>query len=62
MSAGGVRAAGTQSLLGSNLNCVRGQAVPNLVLVPVGPDGSVSLLSNAGNPHVIADVVEYVAR
>jgi hypothetical protein len=41
----------------SNLNFVPGQTVPNLVAVPVGPDGRVSLFNSHGTTHVVADVV-----
>ena len=45
--------------LASNLNYRAGQTVPNLVMVPVGPSGTVRLYSNTGGPFVIADVVGY---
>jgi hypothetical protein len=41
----------------SSLNFVPGQDVPNLVVVPVGPDGSVRVYNSAGTVHVIFDVV-----
>jgi hypothetical protein len=41
----------------SNLNFVRGQTVPNLVVVKVGGDTSVDLFNSAGSTHVIADVM-----
>lgn len=50
-------AGGAPVPLASHLNYTRGQTVPNLVVVPVAPDGTVSLLSNAGSPHVVADIV-----
>ena len=46
----------------SNLNYVKGQTVPNLVVVPVGTDGYVDLLnggSGAGPVDLIADVTGY---
>ena len=44
----------------SNLNFVRGQTVPNLVLAPVGADGKVDfLVRSTGSVHVIADVFGY---
>jgi hypothetical protein len=43
----------------SNLNFVAGQTVPNLVVVPVGADGNVSIRNQAGDVHVLADVVGY---
>ncbi|MEO6822277.1 MAG: choice-of-anchor D domain-containing protein, partial [Candidatus Nanopelagicales bacterium] len=45
----------------SNLNFVRGQTVPNLVLAPVGNDGKVDLLvRSTGSVHLIADLSGYV--
>jgi len=41
----------------SNLNFTAGQTIPNLVVVRVGPDGKVGVFNNAGNVHVIFDVV-----
>lgn len=43
----------------SNLNMAPGQVVPNLVVVPVGSGGTVSLRNNSGEVHVLADVVGY---
>ena len=44
----------------SNLNFAAGQIVPNLVIVPVGPDGKVSLYNwSAGSSQLIADVSGY---
>ena len=42
----------------SNVNFVAGQTVPNLVVVPVGADGSISIYSHA-RADVIADVSGY---
>jgi hypothetical protein len=42
----------------SSLNFTAGQTVPNLVLVPVGADGSVRLSSTAGT-QLIADLAGY---
>jgi hypothetical protein len=45
----------------SNLNFVKGQTVPNLVVAPVGADGKVDLYNgSAGNTQLIADVAGYV--
>ena len=45
----------------SNLNFVRGQTVPNLVVAPVGVDGKVSLFNgSSGSTQLIADVAGYV--
>ncbi len=47
----------------SNLNFVRGQTVPNLVIVPVGAGGQVSLYNgSAGSTHVVADVFGYYSN
>jgi hypothetical protein len=43
----------------SALNLVPGLTKANLVIVPVGADGAVSLYNNAGSVHLIADVVGY---
>lgn len=44
----------------SNLNFVRGQTVPNLVLVPVGADGTVAFGAVGSSTQVIADVAGFV--
>jgi GH25 family lysozyme M1 (1,4-beta-N-acetylmuramidase) len=41
----------------SNLNFGPGQTIPNLVIVKLGPDGSVSFYNNVGSTHVVVDVV-----
>ena len=43
----------------SNLNFSAGQVTANLVVVPLGPDGRVSMYNAFGSTHVIADVVGY---
>lgn len=43
--------------LASSLNFVRGQTVPNLVVVGVGDGGRVSFFNSSGQTHVVADVV-----
>jgi hypothetical protein len=44
----------------SNLNFVAGQTVPNLVVVPVGSDGKVSLFNgSSGTVHLLADISGY---
>lgn len=45
----------------SNLNWFGGQTVPNLVVVPVGQDGTVDLYVNS-TTHVVADVFGYFDR
>jgi hypothetical protein len=42
----------------SNLNVVADQTIPNLVVVPVGADGSVTVFSERGT-HVVVDVFGY---
>ena len=44
----------------SSLNFTRGQTVPNLVVAKLG-NGSVSMATNSGSVHVVADVVGYFA-
>lgn len=44
----------------SNQNYVKGQTVPNLAVVPVGPDGTVTIANTSpGSAQIIADVVGY---
>ena len=43
----------------SNLNFGAAQTIPNMVLVPVGPDNTVTFYNNAGTVNVIADLVGY---
>ncbi|HVV14490.1 S53 family peptidase [Amycolatopsis sp.] len=43
----------------SNLNFVAGQTIPNLVIVPVGANGTVDIYNRFGTVHVIADVFGY---
>ncbi len=51
--------AGTARPLASNLNVTfRGQNAPNLVVVPLGADGAVSLFTQSGG-HLLADVTGY---
>lgn len=45
--------------LASNLNLVPGQTVPNLVTVRVPADGMVAFYNEAGQTHLLADVVGY---
>ena len=48
---------GGATLLGtsSNLNAAAGQTIANMVIVPVGPDGKVTLYTSGGT-HLLADV------
>jgi hypothetical protein len=43
----------------SNLNFVPGKTAPNLVVVPLGANGKVSLYNSAGSTDYIADLVGY---
>ncbi|MBP0453733.1 PKD domain-containing protein [Kitasatospora sp. RG8] len=43
----------------SNVNFGPNQDVANLVTVPVGPDGQVTIRNNAGTVHVVGDVLGY---
>ena len=44
----------------SNQNYVSGQTVPNLAVVPVGPDGTVTIANTSyGTAQIVADVVGY---
>lgn len=54
-----VHAGGTPRPGTSNLNYVAGQTVPNLVVAPVGDDGTVSVFTTA-RAHLLADVSGYV--
>ena len=42
--------------LASDLNFLAGQTVPNLVLVKLGPDGTVNIYNDQGTTEVVADV------
>src|SRR5450631_331729 len=50
---------GTPRPTASNLNFVTGQAIPNLVVVPLGPGGTVTFYNAVGTVNVIADLVGY---
>jgi hypothetical protein len=50
---------GTATPLASNVNFIAGQTIPNLVIVPVGPDGKVDIFNHAGNVDVVADLSGY---
>ena len=57
-----VFAGGTSQPGASSLNFTAGQTVANLVFVPVGADGSVTVANGSdGRTQMIADVVGYVA-
>lgn len=44
----------------SNVNLVRSQIKPNMVIVPVGADGRVHVFNLAGATHIVVDVVGYL--
>ena len=53
--------AGQPRPLASTLNFLPGDNVANLVMVGLGPGGTLSLYQFGGNTHVVADVVGYVS-
>lgn len=53
--------AGTAVPVVSNLNAAAGTTVPNLVTVPLGAGGAVTLRNNAGSVHLIADLAGWYA-
>ncbi len=48
---------GSAQPVASNLNYDVGQTVPNMVVVPVGADGQISIYNNTGGVDVIVDVL-----
>ncbi len=50
---------GSPRPLASNLNVMRGDTVPNLVVAAVGDGGKVSLFSSAASAHLVVDVVAF---
>ena len=46
----------------SNLNLRAGQIKPNLVLVPVGADGSIRLFNERGSVDLVVDIVGYLVN
>jgi Tol biopolymer transport system component len=51
--------AGSTQPTASNLNVVPGQTVPNMVIVPLGTAGQISLYNQSGNTHLIVDVLAW---
>ena len=45
----------------SNLNFAAGQTIANMVIVPVGSDGKISLYNDAGHTHLLVDVLGWFA-
>jgi hypothetical protein len=41
----------------SNLNFTPGQTVPNMVIVPIGADGEISIVNESGSTDVLVDVL-----
>ena len=52
--------AGQRQPASSNLNWDAGRFVPNLVIVAVGANGSVSIYNDNGNANILVDVLGYV--
>ncbi len=50
---------GTTQPTASNLNFVPGRTTPNMVIVPVGADGKISIFNDAGSVDLIVDVLGY---
>ncbi|MFG2878906.1 hypothetical protein ACGFYU_28545 [Streptomyces sp. NPDC048337] len=51
---------GGQAPTSSNLNFTTGQTIANSVIVPIGPDGKISVRNGGGaGAHVVVDVVGY---
>ncbi|MGD9999532.1 MAG: hypothetical protein AB7L17_18255 [Ilumatobacteraceae bacterium] len=44
----------------SNVNLVRGQVKPNMVMVPVGADGKIHIYNNSGATNIVVDVAGYL--
>jgi len=53
---------GGEPPLVSNVNLRPGPPVPNLVIVPIGQDGTVRLLSSSGEVHLLADVAGFFSN
>lgn len=51
--------AGAAMPTSSSLNMVKGEVIPNLVVVKLGADGAVDIFNNAGKVDVVADVVGF---
>jgi hypothetical protein len=43
----------------SSLNFTAGETIPNLVVVPVGPDGKISFYNHVGTVNLVADLAGY---
>ncbi len=51
----------TNQPLASNVNVARGQTVANMVVVPIGADGTVQVYNDAGRVDVVVDVLGWFA-
>jgi hypothetical protein len=40
-------------------NLTKGATTPNMVVVPIAPDGTINIYNYSGTTHVIADIVGY---
>ena len=56
-----VNPAGASRPVVSNLNWVQGETVPNLVIVPVGSNGQVTIYNYTGKTNVVVDLEGYFA-
>ena len=52
---------GSQRPNASNLNFAAGQTIANMVIVPVGSNGQISVYNEAGQTHLIVDVLGWFA-
>jgi hypothetical protein len=52
--------AGSAQPSASNLNFLAGQTVPNLVMMKLGPGGTMSIANGPGSANVLVDVMGYV--
>jgi streptogramin lyase len=52
---------GVRPTTGSNLNFGVGETVANMVVIPIGANGKISLATAVGATHVVVDVVGYFA-
>ncbi|MFI8961421.1 N-acetylmuramoyl-L-alanine amidase [Streptomyces sp. NPDC053493] len=53
---------GTTRTSASNLNFTAGLTIPNLVVVPVGADGSVEFYNKSGSVDLLADITGYFTK
>ena len=53
--------AGADQPASSNLNFLPGQTVPNLVMIKLGPGGTLAISNGRGSANVLVDVMAYVS-